>query len=147
MYIKEIDMANITFSKKGSKTTNSIDHAPFMTRWLWERASKGLNANIVRVRAELNRYGYEQGDTFDSFHYGKVSVYRQRQNPKRALYFARRIPLTKVNKGMQIFEHADNMDTQDTFDALHHIKYVTETGYFTRLFNRIVFGTPMTLNS
>ena len=141
-------MANITFSKKGSKTTNSIDHAPFMTRWLWERASKGLNANIVRVRAELNRYGYEQGDTFDSFHYGKVSVYRQRQNPKRALYFARRIPLTKSNKGMQILElNTSTVDMQDTFKALDHIKYVTETGYLTRLFNRIVFNRPMSLTS
>ena len=141
-------MANITFSKKGSKTTYSIDHAPFMTRWLWERASKGLNANIVRVRAEQNRYGYEQGDTFDSFHYGKVSVYRQRQNPVKALYFARKIPLTKSNKGMQILElNTSTVDMQDTFNALDHIKYVTETGYLQRLFNKVFLGRPMTLNS
>lgn len=140
-------MATITYSKSGSKTTESIETARPLVKFLWREAHTHLNANIVRVRKGEERYGYEQGDTFDSYHYGKVSVYRQRQNPKRALYFARRIPLTKVNKGMQIFEHADNIDTQDTFDALHHIRYVTETGYLTRLFNRIFFNRPMSLTS
>ncbi len=141
-------MANITFSKRGSKTTTNIDNAPFSAQRLWDRADGSLNANIVRVRAEKNRYGYEQGDTFDSFHYGKVSVYRQRKNPTRSLYFARKIPLTKENKGMQILEYnTSNIDVQDTLKSIQHIKYVTETGYLQRLFNRIVLGRPMSLNS
>ena len=127
-------MAKITYSKSGSKTTESIETARPLVKFLWREAHTHLNANIVRVRKGEERYGYEQGDTFDSYHYGKVSVYRQRQNPVKSLYFARKIPLTKSNKGMQILElNTSTVDMQDTFKALDHIKYVTETGYLVRL--------------
>ncbi len=141
-------MAKITFSKDGSETTKSINDATLVPRWIWEYSHNNLNANIVRVRAVESRFGYEQGETFDSFHYGKVSVYRQRSNPQRALYFSRKVPVTKQNKGMQILElNRAKLNVDQTLKSLQHIKYVTETGYFIRLFNRIVFGTPMTLNS
>ena len=49
---------------------------------------------------------------------------------------------------MQILEYnTSNIDVQDTLKCIQHIKYVTETGYLQRLFNRIVLGRPMTLNS
>ena len=49
---------------------------------------------------------------------------------------------------MQILEYnTSNIDVQDTLKSIQHIKYVTETGYLQRLFNRIVLGRPMTLNS
>ena len=88
------------------------------------------------------------GETFDSFHYGKVAVYRQRSNPKRALYFSRKVPVTKQNKGMQILElNRIELNVDQTLKSLQHIKYVTETGYLVRLFNRIVFHRPMSLTS
>ena len=49
---------------------------------------------------------------------------------------------------MQILElNTSTVDMQDTFNALDHIKYVTETGYLQRLFNKVFLGRPMTLNS
>jgi lipopolysaccharide export LptBFGC system permease protein LptF len=141
-------MSKTTYSRNGSKTTQAIKTASPVPQWLWDFSHKQLNANIVRIRAIEDRFGYEQGETFDSFHYGKVSVYRQRSNPQRALYFSRKIPLTKQNKGMQILEmNRVKMNVDNTLSSLQHIKYVTETGYLKRLFNRIVFGVPMTLNS
>tara|TARA_A100000171_G_C2086016_1_gene122065 strand:- start:260 stop:685 length:426 start_codon:yes stop_codon:yes gene_type:complete len=141
-------MAKVTFSRNGSETTKSITDSALVPRWIWEYSHKHLNANIVRVRSVEDRFGHDQGETFDSFHYGKVSVYRQRPNPTRALYFSRKVPVTKQNKGMQILElNRIKLNVDETLKSLQHIKYVTETGYFTRLFNRIVFGTPMTLNS
>ena len=141
-------MSKTTYSRNGSKTTKAIQNASPVPQWLWDFSHQQLNANIVRIRAVEDRFGYEQGETFDSFHYGKVSVYRQRSNPQRALYFSRKIPLTKQNKGMQILElNRIKLNVDDTLSSLKHIKYVSETGYFTRLFNRILFGKPMTLNS
>ena len=141
-------MAKETFSKDGSPTTKSISNATLVPKWIWEYSHKHLNANIVRVRTTKSRFGYEQGETFDSFHYGKVSVYRQRKNPVRALYFSRKVPVTKQNKGMQILElNRIKLNIDETLKSLQHIKYVTETGYFTRLFNRIIFNRPMSLTS
>lgn len=142
-------MAKLRFSRKGSKTTTSIDNTVLAVRNLWETAHNNLGANIVRVRKDRERYGYEQGATFDSFHYGKVSVYRQKPDvlEGNALYFANKIPLGRANKGMQILEIHNNIDLNNTYKALDHIKYVTETGYITRLFKRIFLGIPMTLNS
>jgi len=141
-------MAKVTFSREGSATTESITDSALVPRWIWEYSHNHLNANIVRVRSVEDRFGHDQGETFDSFHYGKVSVYRQRSNPQRALYFSRKVPVTKQNKGMQILElNRIKLNVDETLKSLEHIKYVTETGYFIKLFNRIVFGTPMTLNS
>ena len=64
-----------------------------------------------------------------------------------ALYFARKIPLTKVNKGMQILEIASSLDVQDTLDTVDAIQYYAETSFFERLWNRIRYGTPMSITS
>jgi len=141
-------MAKLTYSRNGSETTQSIENASPMVRTIWDK-SHLFGANIVRIRANENRYGNETGRTFNSFHNGKVSVYRQKAwvHPDNALYFARRIPLTKVNKGMQILEIASNVDVQNTLETIDAIQYYSESTFFERLLNRIRYGTPMSINS
>jgi len=138
----------VTYSRTGSETTKSIEEASPMVRAVWNQAHS-FGANIVRVRREQNRFGVEQGRTFDSHHFNKVSVYKQKDLPSEgdALYFARKIPVTKSNKGMQILEIATNIDIQDTLDTIEDIQYYAEASFFTRLYNRIVHGTPMALYS
>ena len=64
-----------------------------------------------------------------------------------ALYFARKIPVTKSNKGMQILEVASNLDVQDTLDIIDEIQYYSETSFLGRLWNRIRYGTPMSITA
>jgi len=141
-------MAKLIYSRNGSKTTESIENASPMIRAIWNQAH-GFGANIVRVRATKNRFGTDTGRTFNSFHHGKVSVYKQKDEVHQddALYFARKIPLTKSNKGMQILEVATSVDIQNTLDTIDAMQYYSETSFLGRLWNRIRYGTPMSLNS
>ena len=141
-------MAKLIYSRNGSKTTESIENASPMIRAIWSQAHN-FGANIVRVRATKNRFGTDTGRTFNSFHHGKVSVYKQKDEVHQndALYFARKIPLTKSNKGMQILEVATSVDIQNTLDTIDAMQYYSETSFLGRLWNRIRYGTPMSLNS
>jgi len=141
-------MAKLIYSRNGSATTESIENASPMIRAIWSQAH-GFGANIVRVRATKNRFGTDTGRTFNSFHHGKVSVYKQKDQVHQddALYFARKIPLTKSNKGMQILEVATSVDIQNTLDTIDAMQYYSETSFLGRLWNRIRYGTPMSLNS
>ena len=143
-----VTIAKLIYSRNGSATTESINNASPMIRAIWNQAH-GFGANIVRVRATKNRFGTDTGRTFNSFHHGRVSVYKQKDQVHQndALYFARRIPLTKSNKGMQILEVASNVDIQNTLNTVDAIQYYSESSFFERLWNRIRYGTPMTLNS
>ena len=143
-----VNMSKLIYSRNGSATTESIDNASPTVRAIWNQAHR-FGANIVRVRAEKNRFGTDTGRTFNSFHHGKVSVYKQKDqvHESNALYFARKIPLTKVNKGMQILEIASSLDVQDTLDTVDAIQYYSETSFFERLWNRIRYGTPMSITS
>ena len=71
-------MAKLIYSRNGSETTESIDNASPQVRWIWKQSHR-FGANIVRVRAEELRYGKSTGKTFDAFHNGKVSIYRQKR--------------------------------------------------------------------
>ena len=141
-------MSKLIYSKNGSATTKSIRSASPMLQAIWDR-SHMFGANIVRVRANLDRFGNDTGKTFNSYHHEKVSVYKQKDevHENNALYFARKIPLTKANKGMQILEVASSLDVQDTLDIIDDIQYYAETSFLGRLYNRIVYGTPMSINS
>ena len=141
-------MAKLIYSRNGSATTESIDNASPMIKAICAQAHN-FGANIVRVRAEKNRFGADTGRTFNSFHHGRVSVYKQKDkvHQSNALYFARRIPLTKVNNGMQILEVASNVDIQNTLDTVDAIRYYSETSFFERLWNKIRYGTPMSITS
>tara|TARA_B100001063_G_C16681404_1_gene511974 strand:+ start:704 stop:1144 length:441 start_codon:yes stop_codon:yes gene_type:complete len=143
-----VNMSKLIYSRNGSETTESINDASPMIKSIWYQAHS-FGANIVRVRAEKNRFGTDTGRTFNSFHHGKVSIYKQKDtvHPNNSLYFARKIPLTKVNKGMQILEIASSLDVQDTLDTVDAIQYYSETSFFERLWNRIRYGTPMSITS
>ena len=141
-------MSKLIYSRNGSATTESIRNASPMLRAIWNQAN-GFGANIVRVRAEKIRHGNSTGKTFNAFHEGLVSVYKQKDevHESNALYFARKIPVTKANKGMQILEVASSLDVQDTLDTIDDIQYYAETSFLGRLYNRIVYGTPMSIAS
>jgi len=141
-------MSKLIYSRNGSATTESIKNASPMLRAIWNQAN-GFGANIVRVRAEKIRHGNSTGKTFNAFHEGLVSVYKQKDevHESNALYFARKIPVTKANKGMQILEVASSLDVQDTLDTIDDIQYYAETSFLGRLYNRIVYGTPMSIAS
>lgn len=141
-------MSKLIYSRNGSETTESIRNASPTIQAVWDQAHK-FGANIVRVRSEKNRFGADTGRTFNSFHNGKVSVYKQKDqvHESNALYFAQKIPVTKANTGMQILEVASNLDVQDTLDTIDAIQYYSETSFLGRLWNRIRYGTPMSITS
>ena len=143
-----VNMSKLIYSRNGSATTESIRNASPMLRAIWNQAN-GFGANIVRVRADKIRHGNSTGKTFNAFHEGLVSVYKQKDevHESNALYFARKIPVTKANKGMQILEVASSLDVQDTLDTIEDIQYYAETSFLGRLYNRIVYGTPMSIAS
>jgi hypothetical protein len=143
-----VNMSKLIYSRNGSATTKSIRNASPMIQAIWNQAH-GFGANIVRVRAEKNRFGADTGRTFNSFHNGKVSVYKQKNqvHESNALYFAQKIPVTKANTGMQILEVHSNLDVQNALDTIDAIQYYSETSFLGRLWNRIRYGTPMSINS
>ena len=125
-------MAKIVYGKRDTKTVVSIDKAPQSIQTLWNQANS-LGVNIVRVRANKERYETTTGDTFEGYHSGKVSVYNQKSKPNRPLHFVRRTPLGKDNKGMQILEVASNIDVQDTLEVINDYEYYTTNSFFARL--------------
>jgi hypothetical protein len=48
---------------------------------------------------------------------------------------------------MQILEVATNLDVQDTLDIIDEIQYYSETSFLGRLWNRIRYGTPMSITA
>ena len=125
-------MAKIVYGKRDTKTVVSIEKAPQSIQTLWNQANS-LGVNIVRVRANKERYETTTGDTFEGYHSGKVSVYNQKSKPSRPLHFVRRTPLGKDNKGMQILEVASNIDVQDTLEVINDYEYYTTNSFFARL--------------
>jgi hypothetical protein len=125
-------MAKIVYGKRDTKTVVSIDKAPQSIQTLWNQANS-LGVNIVRVRANKERYETTTGDTFEGYHSGKVSVYNQKPKPSKPLHFVRRTPLGKDNKGMQILEVATNIDVEDTLQVINDYEYYTTNSFFARL--------------
>ena len=125
-------MSKIVYGKRDTKTVVSIDKAPQSIQTLWNQANS-LGVNIVRVRANKERYETTTGDTFEGYHSGKVSVYNQKPKPSKPLHFVRRTPLGKDNKGMQILEVATNIDVEDTLQVINDYEYYTTNSFFTRL--------------
>ncbi len=125
-------MAKIVYGKRDTATVVSIEKAPQSIQTLWNKANF-LGVNIVRVRANKERYETTTGDTFNGYHAGRVSVYNQKSKPSKPLHFVRRTPLGKDNKGMQILEVATNIDVQDTLEVINDYEYYTTNGFFARL--------------
>ena len=125
-------MAKIVYGKRDTKTVVSIEKAPQSIQTLWNQANS-LGVNIVRVRANKERYETTTGDTFEGYHSGRVSVYNQKSKPSKPLHFVRRTPLGKDNKGMQILEVATNIDVEDTLQVINDYEYYTTNSFFARL--------------
>ena len=132
-------MSNITYTRKGSATTRKIADAPQSIKAVWNQASD-LGVNVLRVRVAQERNELTQGNTFDGFHQGKVSLYKQRTNPIDKLWFRRFVKLNESNKGMQVLEVASNLDVQDTLKAIDDFEIYTTASFLKRIalrFNRI----------
>ena len=126
-------MAKYVYGKRDTKTVKSIyDRASIGEKAIWNFANS-LGVNIVRVRKDKERNETTVGDTFLGYHVGKVSIYQQKPKPNKPLHFVRRTPLGKDNKGMQILEVADNLDTQEVLKTLQDYEYYTTNGFFARL--------------
>ena len=125
-------MSKIVYGKRDTATVVSIEKAPHSIQSLWTRANT-LGVNIIRVRANKRRYDIQTGETFLGYHGGKVSIYSQKDNPSKPLYFVRPTPLGKDNKGMQILEVADNIDVQDTFNKLSRYESFMTNSLLARL--------------
>ena len=91
----------------------------------------------MRVRVAQERHEITRGNTFDGFHQGKVSIYKQRKNPIDALWFRRFVKLNESNKGMQVLEVANNVDIQNTLETIDNYDSFINGNIFIRLFTAI----------
>ena len=129
-------MSNITYTRKGSATTRKIADAPQSIKAVWNQASD-LGVNVLRVRVAQERNELTQGNTFDGFHQGKVSLYKQRTNPIDKLWFRRFVKLNESNKGMQVLEVASNVDVEDTLRTIDSYNSFINGNIFVRMFHAV----------
>lgn len=125
----------ITYSIKGSATTRKIADAPISIQNVWNKAT-GLGVNILRVRAYKDRNEISTGGTFNGYHKDKVSIYNQKQNPLKALWFRRFVKLNEANKSMQILEVAENCDVEHTLTALDSFNTFSNGNFIVRAFRK-----------
>ena len=129
-------MSNITYTRKGSATTEKIAEAPQSIKAVWNKASD-LGVNVLRVRVAQERNEITQGNTFDGYHQGKVSLYRQRTNPIDKLWFRRFVKLNESNKGMQVLEVATNVDVENTLKTIDKYNSFINGNIFIRMFHAV----------
>jgi hypothetical protein len=129
-------MSDITYTNKGSATTQKIAEAPLSVQKIWQSASL-LGVNILRVRVHKERYETTKGATFNGYHNGKVSIYSQRSNPLLPLWFRRFVKLGESNVGMQVLEVSRNLDVEETLATLDEFNTYINGNIFTRLFQAI----------
>jgi len=70
-------MSNITYTRKGSKTTRKISEAPLAVQKIWAKASN-LGVNVLRVRVAQDRNEIHKTLLFINcdFRYSKVDMDR-----------------------------------------------------------------------
>ena len=129
-------MSEITYTNKGSATTQKIAEAPLSIQKIWQSAST-LGVNILRVRVHKERYETTKGATFNGYHNGKVSIYSQRSNPLLPLWFRRFVKLGESNVGMQVLAVATNVDVEETLGTLDEFNKHINGNIFTRLFQAV----------
>jgi hypothetical protein len=129
-------MSKITYTVKGSATSRPIALAPLSIQKIWNRGTE-LGVNILRVRAVQNRNEVTSGTTFDGYHKNKVSIYSQKANPAKELWFRRFVKLNEANKSMQVLEVADNLDVQDTLNVMDSYNTFANGNVFTRFFRKV----------
>ena len=129
-------MSNITYTRNGSASTKPIAKAPHSIRTVWNQASD-LGVNVLRVRVAQERNELTQGNTFDGYHQGKVSLYKQRTNPIDKLWFRRFVKLNESNKGMQVLEVATNVDVENTLRTIDKYNSFINGNIFVRMFHAV----------
>ena len=129
-------MSKITYTRNGSESTRPIAKAPHSIRTVWNQASD-LGVNVLRVRVAQERNELTQGNTFDGYHQGRVSLYKQRTNPIDKLWFRRFVKLNESNKGMQVLEVANNVDVEDTLRTIDSYNSFINGNIFVRMFHAI----------
>tara|TARA_Y100001973_G_C5199530_1_gene336632 strand:- start:882 stop:1283 length:402 start_codon:yes stop_codon:yes gene_type:complete len=129
-------MSKITYTVKGSATSRPIALAPLSIQKIWNRGTE-LGVNILRVRAVQNRNEISTGATFDGYHKNKVSIYSQKSNPAKELWFRRFVKLNEANKSMQVLEVATNIDVQDTLNIMDSYNTFANGNVFTRFFRKV----------
>ena len=129
-------MSKITYTVKGSATSRPIALAPLSIQKIWNRGTE-LGVNILRVRAVQDRNEISTGATFDGYHKNKVSIYSQKSNPAKELWFRRFVKLNEANKSMQVLEVADNLDTQETLSVMDSYNTFANGNVFTRFFRKV----------
>lgn len=128
-------MSKTTYTVKGSATSTPIASAPISIQNIWNRGTE-LGVNILRVRAVKDRNEISTGATFEGYHKDKVSIYSQKDNPTRELWFRRFVKLNEANKSMQVLEVANNLDVQDTFEVMDSYNTFANGNVFTRFFRK-----------
>jgi hypothetical protein len=128
-------MSKTTYTIRGSNTTTAIKYAPIIIQNIW-RAGTDAGANIIRVRVAKERDEKTKGRTFFGYHQNKVSIYQQLQDPIFPLWFRRKVKLGESNKGMQVLEVANNMDSQKTFNVIDNYEAYTNSAW-TRFTERL----------
>ena len=129
-------MSKITYTVKGSATSTPIALAPLSIQKIWNRGTE-LGVNILRVRAVQNRNEVTSGTTFDGYHKNKVSIYSQKANPAKELWFRRFVKLNEANKSMQVLEVAKNLDVEDTLNVMDSYNTFANGNVFTRFFRKV----------
>tara|TARA_R100001377_G_scaffold36185_1_gene20109 strand:- start:141 stop:548 length:408 start_codon:yes stop_codon:yes gene_type:complete len=113
----------ITYTNKGSATTTAISKAPKEVKDFWNLCDKE-SVSIARVRKLKDRYEHSSGKTFETTHFGKVSlnVARKYVNRDDKIRFNRTLGIGKRNPIMQVLEVPENFKVEskylDAFKAL-----------------------------
>ena len=102
-------MSNITYTRRGSKTTRKISEAPLVVQKIWDKASN-LGVNVLRVRVAQDR---------------------------NELWFRRFVKLNEYNKGMQVLEVANNMDVENTLQTIDTFNKYENGGIIIRILRAI----------
>ena len=92
-------------------------------------------ADWVSLR-NLNNNNNTWGGTFNGYHKDKVSIYNQKENPLKALWFRRFVKLNEANKSMQILEVAENCDVEHTLTALDSFNTFSNGNFIVRAFRK-----------
>jgi hypothetical protein len=107
----------ITYTNKGSATTTAITNASSEVQRFWKMCDE-RNVSIARVRKLKDRYEHTSGDTFNTTHYGKVSLNVLKKFPQRTIRFHQKLGIGKRNPIMQVLEVPENFEvTAEYLDA------------------------------
>ena len=134
----------ITYTNKGSATTTAIANAPTEVQRFWKLCDNE-NVSIARVRKFKNRYEHTSGDTFDTTHYGKVSLNVLKRFPQRTVRFHQKLGIGKRNPIMQVLEVPENFaitdEYEDAFKSLRMGENFSNPSFLQRVFGQITIYT------